>query len=158
LTPFLLGNSNFLLVKNEQPQVQADFLQVLSQDWAPTDRTGSNVVAGFRQTFWQDTGVGVAVTDEDVSSVIYFKPTGFVDHLDAGVTDGGTTIAPRRAFDHGQGPGTTRARTRPSTTSTSQAVYTLDLDPSLGLRFGIDGNPAARRYQPSSDPAVAFVR
>ncbi len=150
LSPFILGNSNFLLVKNEQPQVQADFLQVLSQDWAPTDRTGSNVVAGFRQTFWQDTGVGVAVTDEDVSSVIYFKPTGLVDHVDPAVTarrddyrtPDALSIMVGSPWNHSS------ENTAADHFNESEAAYALTLDPALGLRFEIDGSAANRRYQP----------
>jgi len=151
LSPFGPFDSDFILVKNDQPQVQTDFLQILYQDWAPTNRTGSNPVAGFRQTFWQDTNVGVPVTDEDVNSVIYFKPTNFVDHLDPAVTgrrDDYRSPAPLSITIGGPWIHASENTAPGDDFNESEAAYVAQFDMAVGLTFDIDGALPNRRYQP----------
>jgi len=177
-----LGTDDFLLVVNEAAGARTDFLQIAYRDWTvpngyvadadevqwvttPANESGN--------AFWRDDAVTPQAIGANTSEVwnflAYFKPTNFMDNLDAAVTARRTDYRSPDSLAVFTGSPWLDASENTGGIdhfNESEAAYPLNLDMASGLVFDIDG-AAAARYKPfykirnwrslSSTPLVTFT-
>jgi outer membrane protein assembly factor BamB len=126
-----------------------DFLQVLYRRWTAADTTGRfvNGAAEWLAVVWDDANPYALPPLERWDSLLYFKPTDFVDNADP-------NVLARRSDYRGPDPlpvsvgwGWNENTADADFFNESEAAYTVDFDPSNGLAFTMNGSSTAR-FQP----------
>jgi hypothetical protein len=151
------GTDDFLLAQNEVPFGRTDVLAVLHKDWtlangytsaATITSSETNAPNEWLNPAWDD-GVGTTVpagTSELWNLLLDLKPNDRVDRLDPRViARAGDYRGPDPLSAIGPGSGWNENTADADFFNESEGAYTLDLDPSSGLQFDINGN----RYAPS---------
>jgi hypothetical protein len=145
----------FVLAKRELPTRRTDFLRIINQDWAPSDKTGYDQNVAF--TDWRDFSPVTSplpVGTETWNFLDYFKPTNLGSTaspwLDPAVTGRATDYRSPDTLTVSVGSGWTDPSENTSggdLFNESEAAYTLNLNPGTGLTFTIHGSTATR-YHP----------
>jgi len=154
-----IGADDFTLVRSEVAGVRTDFLNIVYKDWtiangylAGADVTDWSTFAAqeWGNPFWgESTGATMpAGSDESWDFLTYFKPTSFVDDNDPGVTSRTADFRnPDPLSAIGPGSGWNENTADADFFNESEAAYTLDLNPSTGLTFDMNGS-VTTRYSP----------
>jgi hypothetical protein len=170
---FGTGSDDFVLQQIEETGARTDFLFIMDRDWeagsyhlATADSTQAAVHGTDEYAnAWWDEGDGDSIlagsgpysqqAGETWNFLTYFKPTNFADNTDPAVTSrrddyrsrtGCPTCGPDPlAFSAGSGWNENTADA--DFFNESEAAYTLNLDPSAGLTFTMDGGTTPR-YKP----------
>ncbi len=154
------GGDDFVMRQIDEASARTDFLKIMYQDWiSGTDyvntadavwRWDSAPGDQYKLVVWRDNVPESSLpagADETWNFLTYFKPTSFVDNLDAQVTsrrddyrgpdvlsfvDGGPWIDANENTGAGDDY------------NESEGAYVLTFDPLLGLGFDIDGGTTTR--------------
>lgn len=149
------GTDDFLLVQNDQPGVRTDFLDILYQDWPMADVTNwaVNLPQERINLAWIDSTASVlpANARDTWSFLAYFKPTNFVDPADPAVLSRANDYRapdPLTFFSGAAWMDADENTGAGDNFNEAEAAYLLELDPSTGLIFDLDGTLAQPRFSP----------
>lgn len=136
------------------PGARTDFLSILFQDWpaANVTQTSNDLATEKWENDWTDLDPGTIPADssEVWNFLTYFKPTNFVDHNDPVVKSRRDDYRNPDTLTVTVGSGWTDPAENTAGAdlfNESEAAYVLEMDPSSGLEFDIDGG-LTTRFQP----------
>ena len=147
--------ADWLLGVRNAAGARTDFLTILSQDWVQADTVEYLAMSGagleFSDQVWQEAGAGTAAS-QTWNLLTYFKPTSFtavVGPQDAAVigrsTDYRTPDSP--GITTGLSWQDADENTASDNFNEAEAAYLFSLDPTLGLRFTMNGS-VTNRFAP----------
>jgi hypothetical protein len=158
------GTDDFVMMRVEAAGARTDFLQILHRDWttgngylgtADSTLTVTRAVEQWKAVLWQEsTGAVIPAGSSEVfNSLVYFKPTNFVDHADAAVTsrrDDYTVPATLTAVAGGSQWQDAAENTGAAGDffNEAEAAFSLNIAMPSNLSFDIAGTVANPRYQP----------
>jgi hypothetical protein len=164
------GTDDFTLLKNASQGVRTDFLRIMYRDWTVAEghlgdadailHLNNTTTQQRRHLEWRELTGGTILPGaapfsqqgERWNFLVYFKPT----NLGSTASPWLDPLATARSADYrgpdplsaiGPGSGWNENTADADFFNESEAVYTLDLDPSTGLTFDMDGS-LTTRYSP----------
>ncbi len=152
--PTATGGDNFILEQIDQTQVKTDFLVIPSQDYPAADQVDrqAGLAEEELQLWWRDsTATTIPAGTSDVHNYLtYFKPTSFINNVDAQVTGRSNDYRTPSALTIGVGSpwsDTSENTGAGDDYNESEAAYVLQFDMAAGLSFDINGT-SPNRYHP----------
>ncbi len=152
------ATDDFVMAQSEQPSARTDFLAILHQDWANANQAffGLRAIENWEEVSWIDDAPGtpIPVGSERVNFLTYFKPTTLATNVDVAVLSRKDDYRSPDVLTINAGKGSQWVDTAEKTVlatdwfNEAEAAYVLDLSPTLGLDFTIDGSSVIPRYRP----------